>query len=50
MHAVVEHHLSVDPGNDIRLVTQHIDDRAIIRHILGGDAVAAVTQLVKLPQ
>ena len=50
MHAVVEHHLSVDPGNDIRLVTQHIDERVIIRHVLGGDAVAAVTQLVKLPR
>jgi acyl-ACP thioesterase len=50
MHTVVEHHLSVDPGNDIRLVTQHIDERVIIRHVLSGDAVAAVTQLVKLPQ
>jgi acyl-ACP thioesterase len=50
MHAVVEHHLSVDPGNDIRIVTQHIDERVIIRHVLGSDAVAAVTQLVKLPQ
>jgi hypothetical protein len=27
-----------------------IDERVIIRHVLGGDAVAAVTQLVKLPQ
>jgi acyl-ACP thioesterase len=48
MHAVVEHHLSVDPGNTIRIVTQDLDERVIIRHVLGDNSVAAVTQLTKL--
>jgi multidrug efflux pump subunit AcrA (membrane-fusion protein) len=46
----VEHHLSVDPGQGIDIVTQELPGRVVLRHVLGGDRVAALTQIVRLDQ
>lgn len=48
LHATVEHHLAIDPGNRVRIFTDEIDDRVILRHVLDGGEVAAVTQLIAL--
>jgi acyl-ACP thioesterase len=48
LHATVEHHLAVDPGDEVRIVTQDLGDRVVLRHVLGDNRVAAVTQLVSL--
>jgi acyl-ACP thioesterase len=48
MHATVEHHLPIDPGDSVALETLEFDDRVVIRHVLAEGAVAAVTQLVRL--
>ena len=48
MHATVEHHLPVDPGNAVAIETLEFEDRVILRHVLGDGSVAAVTQLVRL--
>lgn len=50
MHVTVEHHLSVEPGQEIQLVTHELPDRVVIRHVLAGDRVAALTQIVRLNQ
>lgn len=48
LQATVEHHLAIDPGDRVRIFTDEIDDRVILRHVLDGGDVAAVTQLVAL--
>jgi acyl-ACP thioesterase len=48
LHATVEHHLAVDPGDEVRIVTQDLGDRVVLRHVLSDNRVAAVTQLVSL--
>ncbi|MHB1089818.1 MAG: acyl-[acyl-carrier-protein] thioesterase [Ilumatobacteraceae bacterium] len=48
LHATVEHHLAIDPGNQVRIFTDEIDDRVVLRHVLDGGNVAAVTQLIAL--
>ena len=48
LHATVEHHLAVDPGDQVRIVTQDLGDRVVLRHLLSDNRVAAVTQLVSL--
>ncbi len=48
LHATVEHHLAIDPGNSVRIFEETFDDRIILRHVLDNDAVAAVTQLISL--
>ena len=50
VHVTVEHHLSVDPGQGIDIVTQELPGRVVLRHVLGGDRVAALTQIVRLDQ
>jgi hypothetical protein len=40
--------LAVDPGDEVRIVTQDLGDRVVLRHVLGDNRVAAVTQLVSL--
>ncbi len=47
-HATVEHHLAIDPGNQVRIFIDEFDDRVILRHVLDGGEVAAVTQLITL--
>ena len=44
--ATVEHHGSIDPGDKVRIVTQHLDGRVVLRHVLDGDVVAAVTEII----
>ncbi len=46
LHATVEHHGAVDPGDKVRIVTQNLDGRVILRYVLENDEVAAVTQLI----
>jgi len=48
LHVTVEHHLSVEPGQAIELVTHELEDRVVIRHVLAGDRVAALTHIVRL--
>lgn len=48
LHVTVEHHLSVEPGQPIEIVTQQLADRVVLRHVIGGDRVAALTQIVRL--
>jgi acyl-ACP thioesterase len=48
LHVTVEHHLAVDPGDEVRIVTQDLGDRVVLRHVLSDNRVAAVTQLVSL--
>ena len=50
LHVTVEHHLSVDPGQTIELVTQELAERTVIRHVVDGQRVAALTQIVRLSQ
>lgn len=45
LRATVEHHDAIDPGDKVRIVTQKIDDRVILRHVV-DDKVAAVTELI----
>ena len=44
--ATVEHHGAIDPGDKVRIVTQKLDGRVVLRHVLADDAVAAVTELI----
>lgn len=46
LKATVEHHGAIDPGDKVRIVTQKIDGRIVIRHILADDTVAAVTEII----
>lgn len=48
LHATVEHHLAIDPGNQVRIFIDETDDCVILRHVLDGGDVAAVTQLIAL--
>jgi len=48
LHATVEHHLAIDPGDKVRIFTDEFADRVVLRHVLENDDVAAVTQLLKL--
>ncbi len=48
LQATIEHHLAIDPGDRVRIFTDEIDDRVVLRHVLDGGDVAAVTQLVAL--
>jgi acyl-ACP thioesterase len=47
-HATVEHHLPVDPGDEVGIETLEDDGRVVLRHVLTGGDVAAVTQLVRI--
>ena len=47
-HATVEHHLSIDPGDEVGVEILEYEDRVVLRHVLASGAVAAVTQLVRL--
>ena len=44
--ATVEHHGAVDPGDKVRIVTQKLDGRVVLRHVLDDDEVAAVTEVI----
>lgn len=46
LHATVEHFGAIDPGDTVRIVTQELDTRVVLRHVLGTGEVAAVTQLI----
>ena len=46
LKATVEHHGAVDPGDKVKIVTQNLDGRIILRHVLDGNVVAAVTELI----
>jgi hypothetical protein len=48
MHATVEHHLPIDPGQRVRIVTQELPERTLLRHVINATDVAAVTQIVAL--
>ena len=48
LHVVVEHHHAIEPGNTVSIVTQQLEERVIVRHVLENGVVAAVTQLVSL--
>ena len=48
LHVTVEHHLSIDPGQTIEIVTHELPGRAVIRHVIAGERVAALTQIVDL--
>jgi acyl-ACP thioesterase len=48
MHATVEHHLPIDPGQRVRIVTQELPERTVLRHVINATDVAAVTQIVAL--
>lgn len=48
LHVTVEHHVAIDPGDQVRIFTDEIDDRVILRHVLDGGKVAAVTQIIAL--
>ena len=44
--ATIEHHGAIDPGDKVRIVTQKLDGRVVLRHVLADDIVAAVTELI----
>ena len=46
LKATVEHHGAVDPGDKVQIVTQNLQGRIILRHVLDGNVVAAVTELI----
>ncbi|MEY4797573.1 MAG: Acyl-ACP thioesterase, partial [Actinomycetota bacterium] len=46
LHATVEHHGAIDPGNKVRIVTQQLEGRVVLRHVLDDGEVAAVTELI----
>ena len=46
LKATVEHHGAIDPGNKVQIVTQNLDGRIILRHVLDDGEVAAVTELI----
>jgi acyl-ACP thioesterase len=48
MHVTVEHHLPIEPHHRVNLLTDESSDRVVLRHVIDGNAVAAVTQIVKL--
>lgn len=48
LHATVEHHLPIDPDDEVRIFTNEIGDRVVLRHVLDGGEIAAVTQLLAL--
>lgn len=48
MHVTVEHHLPIEPHHRVSLLTDESSDRVVLRHVIDGNAVAAVTQIVKL--
>lgn len=48
LHATVEHHLPIDPGDNVGIETMVHDGCVFIRHVLDGGRVAAVTRLVRL--
>jgi acyl-ACP thioesterase len=48
LHVTVEHHLPIEPKHDVGLLTDQHADRVIIRHVIDGDRVAAVTQIIKI--
>lgn len=48
LHATVEHHLPVDPGDEVGIETVVYDDGVFLRHVLADGRVAAVTRLVRL--
>jgi acyl-ACP thioesterase len=48
VHVVVEHHHAIEPENTVSIVTQQLEERVVVRHVLENGVVAAVTQLVSL--
>lgn len=46
LRATVEHHDAIDPGDRVRIVTQQLENRVVLRHVLDHDKVAAVTELI----
>ena len=44
--ATVEHHGAIDPGDKVRIVTQKLERRVVLRHVLDDETVAAVTELI----
>ena len=48
LHVTVEHHLPIEPHHRVSLLTDESSDRVVLRHVIDGNAVAAVTQIVKL--
>ena len=46
LKATVEHHGAVDPGDKVQIVTQNLQGRIILRHVLADGEIAAVTELI----
>ena len=46
LRATVEHHGAIDPGDKVQIVTQNLQGRIILRHVLDDGEVAAVTELI----
>ena len=49
LHVTVEHHVPIEPRHEVGLFTEQLSDRVIIRHLIDGERVAAVTQIARLP-
>ncbi len=46
LKATVEHHGAIDPGDKVQIVTQNLQGRIILRHVLADGEVAAVTEVI----
>lgn len=48
LHVTVEHHLPIEPQHEVGLFVEQLSDRVVIRHLIDGDRLAAVTQIVNI--
>ena len=46
LRATVEHHGAIDPGDKVQIVTQNLQGRVVLRHVLDDGEVAAVTEVI----
>jgi acyl-ACP thioesterase len=46
LRATVEHHGAIDPGDKVQVVTQNLQGRIILRHVLDDGEIAAVTEVI----
>lgn len=46
LRATLEHHGAIDPGDEVRIVTQKLDGRVVLRHVLADGEIAAVTEII----
>jgi acyl-ACP thioesterase len=47
-HVTVEHHVAIEPTNEVGIFTEIFADRVVIRHVVDGSRTAAVTQIRKM--